>query len=573
MTDRTMRTTGITVIAVAAILATATETRGQQPTADADPRVRAGRVHGTVVQVTAQAVFVDFGASHGVRVGDRVTVDVGRQALEVPVLDVWQSGARCRLDSDQPIPRVGASANAATQPVPKRRRRTGRRLSKPRPLEQLLASWQGVSRERPALIIHGRDREGGAATDERDERASGALALEYVLLLDASGDRPDRQFHQLALRSDLDIPSLWGGRLDYQHRVRLRSDVASDLISRPFFDSRSLLRIYRLRARLHLGAFTSDVGRTPAGVPGAALPGAGLIDGINVRSAVARGVHVGAWAGAMPRLTDLRPAGGALGFGVYSSLRRQLKNRKRTRITADGGFLATVFDGQLDRRALSLRASISEPDRWLHGQFVADIGAETRPAVEPSLVFLDAGARLPGGVRATVRFDHVRSVRTAEALSELPPGYLSTVAFTAVRAGADLRLTGGLYASARAGWRLSAEGASSMTSSASLRAHGLWLADDHISLGLDGALGSYIDGAAARINYTLPVHRRVDLGAGYRIYGYRYGGENQRLFRHQPSLSLDGRLSGGFHGHVDVDAFLGAEETVLATFASLAMRF
>lgn len=542
--------------------------------APAPPMVKKGRVQGRVIQVTAREVFVDFGGSHGIKSGELVLIDVAGQAIELPVLDVWDAGARCRLGPDQPIPKVGAPASAAVRELvkPRKKRFRQRRLAKPRPLDDLLARWTGLSLERPSLVAYG-ESSGMESDDGRDPRVHGMFALEYVGLVDPRPGQLDKQYHQMALRSDLDVPSIMGGRFDYQHRLRLRYDLAPDLDTRPFARSRSLIRIYRMRLGFNLGGFQGAIGRTMAGASGAALPGVGVIDGVNVRRSVAEGVQVGAWAGAAPRISDLRPLGGALGFGAYGSLRRQLDNRKRTRIGVDGGFLGTTFDGQLDRRAVSVRASVTERDRWVHGQMILDIGADTRPTVEPSLAFIDAGARLTRSVRATVRFDHVRSVRTAEAMSELPPEYLSTVAFTAVRAGASVRIARGLHAAARAGWRMTAEGAGSLTSSASVRARGVWLADDRVSVGIDGAVGTYIDGAAARASYTLPLHRHIDVSAGYRFYGYRYGGENQRLYRHQPSLSLDGRLLNRFHGHLDLDAFLGSEEMVIATFASLSMRF
>lgn len=201
------------------------------------------------------------------------------------------------------------------------------------------------------------------------------LAAEYVGLYDPRANHRERQYHQLGLRSDLDIPSLLDGRLNYQHRVRLRTDFAPDLDMRPFEVSRSMVRIYPMQLGFQLGGWRGAVGRTLVGMPGASLPGAGLTDGVNVRTGVAEGVQVGAWAGAAPRINDIRPAGGALSFGVYSSMRRELRNRNRTRLALDSGLLGTTFDGALDRRAVSLRASVSETNRWLHGQVILDMGA------------------------------------------------------------------------------------------------------------------------------------------------------------------------------------------------------
>ena len=540
--------------------------------AQAAPVVEGGQVKGRVVQVTATDVYVDFGATHGVRKGDRVQVSVGRQEIEVSVLDVWKSGARCSLASDQPIPRIGADAGAgarAPTPPPRSGWRK-RRLARPKPLPTLLAKWNGISLERPRLVTYGQSQ--GIASDAEPESGiRGLVALEYMGQIDPRADRLEKQYHQIALRSDLDVPSLLGGRLDYSHRLRLRYDLAPDLDMRPFAQSRSLVRIYRLRAGFHLGGVHGAVGRTQVG----AVPQAGLIDGASVRTKLAHGLSVGAWAGAAPRITDLAPAGGALGFGAYGSYRHQLDNRERTRIAVDGGFLGTTYDGALDRRALSLRGSLTEADRWLHGQLVLDFLAPTRPSVEPSLMYLDAGMRLADRVRATLRFDQVRSLRTAEAFASglLPPGYLSTVAFTSMRAGARVEVAPGIDVHARAGVRLRAEGASSLTSNATVRARGVFWTDDHASFGLDGALGTYIDGMAVRLGYSLPVHRRLELSTGYRFYGYRYGGENQRLFIHQPSLSLDGRMPLGLHGHLDIDGYLGDEQLVVAVFSSLARRF
>lgn len=537
-----------------------------------------GRVQGRVVQVTASEVFIDVGASHGIEAGDIVTIGVTPQSVQVQVLDVSASHARCRLNARDRIPGVGATVSAAKKFVakPQERYRT-RHLAKPRRVDELLANWRGLSFDRPVKIAYGQE---SVQDSERlaDRRIRGALAVEYAGLIDPRADRRDRQYHQFALRSDLDVPSFFGGRLNYQHRLRMRTDVAPDLDSRPFALSRSILRIYRMQVGFRLDGWHGAVGRTLVGMPGASLPGGGLIDGVNVRTRVADKLHVGAWVGTAPRINDLFPTGDTLSFGVFGSMRRELQNRMRTRVAIDGGFLGTTFDGVLDRQALSVRASVSETDRWMHGQIILDVNAPTRPTIEPSFAFIDAGIRMANSVRAVVRFEHVRSLRTAEARNALPPGYLSTEAFTSVQTSVSMRVTPGLYLAARAGWRAIAEGVGNLTASVDARAQGLWLADDRISLGIAGALGSHVDGYAMRANYTLPLHRRVDISAGYRFSGYRYrgyiyGDTTLRLYRHQPSLSLDGRVSRRLHGHLDIDALFDAEAVVLATFVHVSMRF
>jgi len=296
---------------------------------------------------------------------------------------------------------------------------------------------------------------------------------------------------------------------------------------------------------------------------------AGVVDGVSLRHALGDGAQVGAWAGAAPRITDLRPSGDSLSFGGYGSFSRALDDGA-TRVNIDGGFLGTTWAGAVDRKALALSTAIVGPKHWLYGHAVVEMGAPSRPSVEASQLFVDAGTTVGKKVQLRVRADQVRSVRTAEALALFPSGLYSTVAFSSARAGVQFRPRRGLTISSMTGWRVAAEGAGNLWSTVAVRTRGLLLADDRASLSADGAFGTYVDGGSGKLAYTLPIYRQIELRTGYRLYGYRYGTENERLYRHQPSIGLEGMLPGRVHASLDVDAYLGAERMMLATFLTVA---
>ncbi len=533
------------------------------------------RVEGVVVQVTATEVYVSVGARVGVRAGDVVDIDVGRAALvQLRVVEVGPKSARAALPGDAPIPAVGARVSAAKGPPPKKRRR-GRviKLKAPRTAAAMAARWDGLDTTRPSRIAYAGAGGMGPGAREPGADVSGTVAIDYLGVVDVGGDGGLAPYHRVGLRSDLDVVGAMGGWLGYSHRLRLRLDIASDLDDREFAAARNTLYVYRMRASLDSHGIHAEIGRTHA----APLPGASLIDGATARHRVSEHVYVGAFGGLAPVITDLGLTADATRFGAYASLRYGARRAGGWRLAADGGVIGTTFEGAVDRRALAARATLSDRDRWVHGQAVVDFFAADhpadRPAADPSVLVLDAGARLTPWLRASARFDHFRAARTREALAALPPEYASALAFSSVRGSVDLSLPRGLRLGAFAGWRRPTDGASALWTGADVRAGSLLLGNDVLSVGVDGAFGTFQDAGAATLRYTLPVHARADVTARYRLVLYRYGDENQRLFSHAPSLGVDAAIGWGVRAGLDVDAYIGDEERVVTGLATAAFRF
>ena len=547
----------------------------------ADENASAGVVTGSVVSITATEIYIDIGLKQGVRVDDLVQISTKTgNPISVELNDVWAEGARAHLAANQIYPIIGARVTVTIPggraPKPDA---TPRPLPLPLSAQTMAPRWDGVDLHRHQRVsFRPATTHEVIPTDPEELRVHGTVGIESVALWNPLSKLA--LYNQFSLRSDLDIGGIggpWGSQIDYSHRLRLRYDLATDISSRRFTRSRHLARIRRLRVGFTRGGLHADIGRSGT-VP---VPDVGIIDGVAIRHRLRESdsgfLDVGAWAGARPRIDDLYPTVSALGFGVFSAFRKNLDQAKQRDLAIDVGLIGSTYDGQLDRRALAVAGSLTEPKRWVHTQVVLDLNRPqsdpSRPSVEPTSFFVDIGSRLTRNIRASARIDHVRSLRTAEALAQLPIGYLSTAAFSSVRGTVSWQLRRGLSVDSRAGWRLAAEGSSSLWSSASVRASGIFFGDDHASISIDGSLGHYIDGASVRTRYSLPLFDNFDVTAGYRFHGYRYGGENARLWMHQPSLSLESSLPASLYGSLDVDGYLGSEELGIGVLATLTRRF
>lgn len=560
---------------IASILVAGAVLLGPAQRAPASPETEpaAQRVSGRVVAVTATEVYVDFGAADGVKVGDALDLSIGREVISLEIVDAAPHSARAMLPAGVLPPRVGDAASALARPPAARPLPKVRQAAPPDPPAVVAARWRGVDLGRPRRIGF----RGAGSASERSARQStpavrGTLAADYLGVYDLR-DPAGAYYHRIQVRSNLDAapPALqW---LDYSHRLRLRLDFEPGGPLR-FPGSRDALLVYRLRTGLTGGGLRAEIGRTDA----APIPGAGMVDGASVRYQVATGVYVGGFGGASPRLLDLAPTIDGYRFGAYTALRQTIgRGRDRWRLSADLGLVGTTFDGSIDRRALGIRTAAANGRAWVTARALLDFYPADHPAGRPSMdlstATIDVGARWGERLRLSGGFDHFRAERTREALAVLPADYLATAGFSSTRGSLSLDLPRGLDLRLRAGYRWQAANVDTLWFGGGVSKHALLLGDDRLWLGADGFFGGYQDGGSGHIGYALPLHPRVDVDAHYRIAGYRYDDENQRLWRHWVGLGLDAWPRSRVTLQLELDAHFGDEGRALTSFASAGFRF
>ena len=557
------------ILSVAALLASAAAPVRASPPSEA-------RVHGQVVAVTGTEVYVDFGAAAGVRVGDALFLAIGSEEVTFDIVDVAPRSARAALPAGVLPPRVGDAASAIARPVAAPTL-TADEPEPPDTPENIAARWRGVDLGRPRRVAFGGDAKPAGAAVAGTPAMRGDIAVDYLGIYDLRGIADEREplgptYHRVQVRSSLDVapPSMdW---LDYSHRLRLRLDFEPGAPLR-FPGSRDALLVYRLRAGLTSSVLHAELGRTNA----APIPGASLVDGASVRYRVASGAYLGGFGGASPHLLDLAPALDGYRFGVYTSLRRALgHDADRWRLSADLGFVGTTFDGAIDRRALGVRAAASTSRAWVSARALLDFYPADHPAARPSVELstgtANASVRWGDCVRVSAGFDHYRTERTREALAVLPADYLEATGFSSARGHLSVELARGLALDLRSGYRWQAADADSFWFGGGMHKSALVLRDDRLWFGGDGYFGRYQDGGSGYVGYAFPIHPRLDIDARYRLAGYRYGEENQHLWRHWVQLGADAWLRRRLTLQVEADAHFGDEDRVLTTFASMRYR-
>ncbi len=558
-----------------------------QPAPPAPPAPTEQRVTGKVTAVTASELYVDFGADAGVRPGDVLYLSIGDAEIELEIVDVAPTSARAILPPGVLPPHIGDRASALARPPAAPEQPAAEPAQPPDPPAVVAARWRGVDLGRPRLI--GFEGGPGAAAGQAapPPAVTGRVAVDYLGTYDLR-DPAGAYYHRVQVRSDLDVAPPGMGWLDYSHRLRLRLDFDPGHPMR-FPGARDALLVYRLRAGLTQRGLRAEIGRTDA----APIPGASLIDGATLRYRIAPGVYVGGFGGASPQLLDLAPALDGYRFGAYASYRYAAgQGFDRWRLSADLGLVGTTFDGSIDRRALGLRAAASSRQAWISAQGLVDFYPAGHPADRPSAdlstAAVDAGMRWGGRLRLSAGFDRYRPERTREALALLPADYLATAGYSSARSNLSLELIRGLDLDLRAGyrWRVTATvpeteqrvGYQIVTGDTvwfggGLRKYALLLRDDRISVGGDGYFGGYQDGGSGYFGYALPVHPRVDVDLGYRLTGYRYGDENQRLWRHTVRLGVDAWAGSRVTLQLELDAHFGDEQRVFTSFASAGFHF
>jgi hypothetical protein len=548
-----------------------------------------------VTQLGSDAVYINRGSDDGLRVDDPIAIAAanGRTAAAT-VVHLARHSARARLAPDAPFPAVGAAVTLPARPpgtstAARAPRLTERHLKTPPPRHQLAALWVGVTTRPPQLI---RFRTGlrplpnagvdllAAELEPATTRARLALAYAGNYALDGARGA----YHRLEMRSDLAVPHALSNALDYAHSARLRLDLAPGLDLR-FDDRRTGLRLYRLRLAVRSSAVTGshlELGR----IAGAPAPDAGLVDGAAVRTRLTDTVYVGAFGGAAPTLDDLALTGEAARFGIYGSYRP--KTRQGLYAALDVAGLGSTFAGTLDRRATTVRAHVSGWRAWAHSEIVVDQFGAGHPARNPALgrsaspvdlsrAAVDLGGRPWSWLRASVRIDRVRALRTREVLARLPASYASGTAYSGASASLDARLPGVIDLHTRAGYRAAAAEVDAAWIELGASVTALGLADDRASASALASFGTYYDLASLRARYQLPIHSHVLLESGYRLSFYRYDDENRRLWTHAPSLAVDAgmRLGPRLRGTASLaaEAELGTEHRGLFTIASIAAHW
>ncbi|MCA9666613.1 MAG: hypothetical protein KC503_13520 [Myxococcales bacterium] len=550
------------------------------------PVTAASASHGRgprVVQVTDKSVFISAGARDGLAVDDRVTVKLGEERVELRVASVAPNSARLDRAEDKVVPRLNSRVELPEQARARASKRAGASAagmsSKPRTLpapeseRALAALWQGVSLEpRRRLLRFGGTPAVRRAGESRARRMRGTLRIEYLGNIDLSGtsDGAISSFHQLGLYSDLEVPKVFVNWLDYAHRVRLRLNFASDLDQRRFQDSRPNVLVYRLRLGINTARFRAQLGR----VASAPLVGAALVDGGSARVQITRGLSIGAYGGLSPRAADLRPSTRSARFGGYASLRLS-PGQGRYALSADAGFIGTTFGGDIDRQAISARASFDSRAVSVFGSAVVDLlGSDHESGVSgPVLTWasVHAAVRPTRSLSIGARVDRYRFPLTRELIADFGRDFSVQEAVLSGRASVDLDLTPSIRIGGGAGYQRQSVASNTGWGDASLDILSLLGDADRLRLSALASIGSSLTSYGGRLSYSAPVTDWLDLAAAYGAYADTDpGADALTRFRQSISASVDLRVGRHISSAIDATALLSPDERVMLIFASVA---
>lgn len=288
-----------------------------------------GRWQAQVVYATVAEVYIDAGASSGIRPGDRVVIQrQGKVLAPAEVLDAGRSSARLRVLSAPTeeiqagdIALVETSFRTYVEPA------SPRSEKKEVPFVPLLAPWPGPIPTASAQknIWHG------------------SLRMRDVAQNDSS-DQSDYSISRMELTSDIDRlgGSSWSFRVD--GNVSYRSGVAFQN-SADYREAR--YDVFRLLLEGPWGG--RGFGRIGRFAP-AELASFGFLDGVQGEWRLFSGFHVGALGGLRPEGSEQRPSSDWPSAGVYTRLQTGGASGFRTWGTL--GVVADYFKGNLDRLAL-----------------------------------------------------------------------------------------------------------------------------------------------------------------------------------------------------------------------------
>ncbi|MCB9557919.1 MAG: hypothetical protein H6707_17535 [Deltaproteobacteria bacterium] len=499
--------------------------------------VHAKSLAGRVLDVEQDGLYIDLGRRNGLALSDEITILVGKQQRRRGrVVALYRRGARVVLSGDGVLPRTGdrvratGRAASAAKPTPPR----VKQLPTPRTDEQI--DWSELESNDAPWVAYRASAQAPARAATAGNRA--VFRVYYGGAFNLS-DLAQRHYQQIAISSDLDLPSLAGGYLSYSHRLRLQFDIAGDKDVRPYSAGRPVLRVHRLRAGLHLGPFAAQLGRFLP-MPLAEAP---LIDGGAAQARIGRLVTVGAFGGLQPGALNLRPAAEASAFGAFVALDGGTSWRYRAAVAV----LGSTFDGAIDRRAAALEGSLVGPTTSIYTRgtlelFAAD-NAFGRSTVSLSAASVDLESKATDWLRLRGRFDYFRLTPTRELLELLPEDIFNLPATLSARGGAIFELSSWDLA-AEFGVEQQSQQPMTFWSELSSGLNGLFGEADRLQLSALFAASLPLYNVGGGIDYRFAIGERSSASLRYALYRGIYRDEvASTAWSHYASATLDTHLA------------------------------
>jgi hypothetical protein len=504
-----------------------------------------------VVATTRRTLYLDAGASQGLREGMRWTTTLAGQPVTVRVIAVSGATAVVALEGAAAPVAVGAELAlppGRTTPRPGPSRRPAPRPSAPWVPELAADALPHIGLDDGADVVT-------SASRRRTELlAHGEVAAYAAVGADLGGQ--SRSHEDVGITNDL---SLAYGAWTWDHLFDLHYAARPELISAPL--QNGALRFDVVLARLGWTSTSESLSANLGRMSAAEGTSAGMVDGGRIALVAAPNVELGAWAGARPDMLDLSPEVRAPSAGLVARLGARRPAQLAAR--ADVALAADAWRGSLDRAFANARVGLDLP--WhasLEGEAIVDLAndADDQSAARVSRATATARARfVEGAIDARVHGgleDPVLTRSLADRLDLAAP-FVTTERHWYGLASVDVHLVRGLLLDARVRaddgdddfWSLSGDAGVRVLDVGPLGSEA-WLRGQAMS-------GTVLEGVGGEIGWLAPLSfAHVDLS--YALDRWLVGPSGEPATAHRGRLAIQRRIGERWRTTLSLEAATGA---------------
>jgi len=510
-----------------------------------------------VVAATRRTLYLDAGASQGLREGMRWTTTLSGQPATVLVVAVSGATAVVSIEGLSAPVAVGAEVGlppGRTPPAP------GPGL---RPAPRPTGTW--VPELAAGALPRVRAGEGADVVTGASRRRTELLAHGEVAAyasLGADLGQESRSSEDVGLNSDL---SLEYGAWTWEHLFDLHYAARPELLAAPLQNGGLRFDVYlaRLGWTSESGALSANLGRMAA----ADGTSAGMVDGGRIALVAAPDVELGAWAGARPDTLDLSPELRAPSAGLVGRFGARRPAQLAAR--ADVALAADAWRGSLDRAFANARVGLDLP--WhasLEGEALFDFAndAADEKTTRVSRATATARARFAegvidvrahGGLEDPVLTRSLADRLRVDLTDPIVNGVFGNQRHWYALGAVDLRFASALLVDARVRADDGDDDFWSLSGDAGVRLLDLGPLGSETWIRAQAMTGTVLEGLGGEIGWLAPL-TFVHLELSYALDRWRVGPSADGEWAHRGRLALQRRFGERWRTTLSLEAATGA---------------